>query len=327
MLHRFRTAPSHEGPRDVFMYRPIASGVARVMISLGFDFEAADQLLGLPGAESAMLCEVYNWTLNEYFAGKMPERDLRQVLERWIAFHEVLRQRDDRHYRAVQKARCNYFTHPEWRQATSLQPDTDHRILWEVYEALGIWLKIDDYLSMANTLSTHYCQLLVPGGLAHFECGGLLREAFQAALGLPPHDAPRKLYLETMKQVIQESEIYNVGSLGFTLPHRLSQLCEERFRPFIMPLWPTDAPDRVQAVLERHTLQGMAGYMADEFLGRVLQVPGRLDNHDERSDMERRCFGSDQAGQAARRQARAEFLTWIRENGRELIDLVTPLGR
>lgn len=317
---RFHNKPGHNGPRDVFMYRPIASGVAEILVGLGFYRQIADRVLDLPGAEGAMFSEEYSWQLKT--RGGLPEYDPRLVLERWIVLHELIeRLYNQNHYALTIGMHCESFARPEPERASKIPQQTLDRICWEAYEALSIKLGLDDFLMQVKHQSELYRHLLTPGGLPHWHVGTLLHEVFQTELKLPHPNDPSWLFLEILKEEVVSSDP------RFDRLKQFAARCEGRYRPFIMPQWPANALERIRTVLMRHDLQGMAGYLADDFLGHVLKVNERLWSHSEFGEMETRGFGSDSAGQAARRQAYDEFLSWIRQHGRELIDLVTPIGR
>lgn len=322
MPHRFRTAPSHEGPRDVFMHRPIREAVVEVLVGLNFNLKEIFQLLGLLGAEEVAVAESYHFLVQGADERlRQPER--RAVLKRWIALHELEQRFGGKHYYVVKTSDCAYFVH-DLGQNQEPGRDTTVRIMWELYEALGIWLELDDFLTVAGAAGEYWRHLLMPGRRADgvndgFSRGGHhLHEAFAEELGLLDWRAPKRLYLEILKDGARDP-----GEIEL---RKLVQLYEERFRPFIMPIWPEGSAERISSLL----------------LPAAAQLSDRA-----RAEIEYRCTPRDysrvpsglapQAAEALRlisrlmpaerQQVDSEIAAWLRANGRELIDLVTPVGR
>jgi hypothetical protein len=204
------------------------------------------------------------------------------------------------------------------------------RLAYEVYAALSRALEMESFLIYARAIAYQYEALMRPTGtdrLWDWKLAELFRDAHAHSLGLPTMDECNGAWIDYLRLV--SSGERKLESLGQdSMERQFADYMNERFQPFILPIWPDGSYALIAERLRSNAWTGHeAAWIAYLFLPpsppHELLKTDRTEYLRQTEEIERvlEAFRSDSTECT---EARQNIVSWLGKNSDDLVHLVRP---
>lgn len=308
-------------PTSIFQHPTVRTVVCQNLADTGMGWQFAIQFCGLSRDSYARLLQ------GEYPAVPNRRGDQRRMLARWLDLHTIVDsfQHD--------KSSFSFFV-----QALALRGDEaifdpkmlGLRMAYEVYAALSRALEMEVFLTYARAITYQYEALLRPTGadrLWDWKLAEFLRDAHACSLGLPTISECNGAWIDYLRLVASgERELESLGQ--DSMERQFADYMSERFRPFILPIWPDGSCVLIAERLRSNAWTGHeAVWIAYLFLPpsppHELLETDRAEYLRQTEEIERvlEAFRPDSVEFA---KARQNIVLWLGKNSDDLVHLVRP---